>query len=83
MDFKDYAAVMQMGGLLAFSWVVWNELRTQRTERSTTDVENRKVQSEILKTLTTLSSLLTTSQRRRTKDDTLRERPNDDDHESY
>lgn len=37
MDIKDYAALMQMGGLLAFSWIVWQELRTQRQERNALD----------------------------------------------
>lgn len=28
---------MQMGGLLAFSWIVWQELRIQRAERNALD----------------------------------------------
>lgn len=64
---------------MAFTWVVWHELQTQRKERTTTDATNRKLLGEIKETLAgmaqMLNSMMTSSQRRRSREDTLKQNP--------
>lgn len=70
MGLQDYAALAQAGGLLAFSWVVWQELKTQRVERANSEASNRKILNKISEDFNKLRNALLTSmpssQRKRT-----------------
>jgi hypothetical protein len=94
MEFKDFAPLIQTGGLLAFTWVVWNELKTQRAERNVQDeIYNSKLIAlgetiAIIRNIldTMMRMTMTSSQRMRVNklaDETWRERPKETPADPY
>lgn len=87
MDFKDFAPWVQTGGLLAFAWVVWHELKTQRTERNAHDENYSKQLMFLRETMAIIKNILEMSMsnsqksraRSRLAEDTLREKPREDE----
>lgn len=63
MDFEHFSSIFQAGGLIAFAWVVWAELKTQRSERATLDTKYHDILTNIRTILASIETGLLSAAR--------------------